>query len=168
MAHNAKIQHSPCTAGAAQSLFQELPLGSQVMRPRGQDHPGLLEATARCQYRLFRDGNTVTFCEDDFILGGIVWATAYKADGISRAAAIADIEATTDRAWLDGQEQVLKRTAYKDVNSAELGLAVFQHRAFITQLPPGDHVSLWTSTFPGFPDETATVTVRVLPRAQCT
>jgi len=139
-----------------------------VMRPRGQDHPGLLEALPRCQYRLFWDGRTVTFCEDDVILGGIVWLWDYKAAGISRADAIADIELTTDRVWLDGEEQVLQQTAFKDVNSAVSGLNVYQHRAFITQFPPGDHVSVWVSTYPGLPDETATVTIRVLPRALCT
>ncbi len=137
------------------------------MRPRGQDHPGLLDAYGRCQYRIFRDGETFTFCEDDFFLGGTVVFWDYKVAGISRAEAIAEMELASDRVWLDGVEQVLERTAYKNLKSVNLGLLVYQVRGFVTQLPPGDHVSVWVGSFPGTPDETATVHLDILPRAQC-
>jgi hypothetical protein len=167
VAVSAATQPEPCTIGDASALFQVSPLPNQVMRPRGQDHPGLLEAYGRCQYRLFRDGETFTFCEDDFFLGGTVAFWDYKASGISRADAIAEMELSTDRVWLDGVEQVLQRTAYKDLNSLNLGLVVYQVRGFIGQLPPGDHVSVWVGSYPGIPDDIATVNLHILPRELC-
>jgi hypothetical protein len=163
----AAAEEPQCTSGNAQAVFQALPVTAAVMLPRGQDHPGLLEAAIHCQYRVQRDGESVTFCEDDVIVGGIVWFWPYEADGISRAFAIADIQLIEDRVWLNGVEQVLQGTAFKNFVSAAFGVAVFQHRAFITQLPPGDHTSAWVSTYPGFPDETATRHIHVLPRELC-
>ena len=159
-------QHAACTVGDANAVLEALAVTAGVMFPRGQDHAGLLEASVRCQYRLWHDGETFTACEDDFIVGGIVYFWPYKADGVSRAFAIADTELFADRAWLNGQEQVLNRTAYKNVETP-LGTAVWQHRAFVTQLPPGDYASVWVSSYPGFPDDTATVNVHILPREQC-
>jgi hypothetical protein len=167
VAVSAATQPERCTIGDASALFQVSPLPNQVMRPRGQDHPGLLDAYSRCQYRVFRDGETFTFCEGDFFMGGTVAFFDYKAAGISRAAAIAELELATDRVWLDGVEQILQRTAYKDLMSVNLGLIVYQVRGFIIQLPPGDHISTWVGTFPGFPDDTATVTIHILPRELC-
>jgi hypothetical protein len=162
----AAAQHAACTVGDARAVLEAIAIVPGVMLPRGQNHPGLLEAVVRCQYRLWHDGETFTACEDDVIVGGIVYFWPYKADGISRAFAVADIELFNDRAWLNGQEQVLERTAYKNVETS-LGTAVWQQRAFITQLPPGDYASVWVSTYPGAPDETATVNVHILPRDQC-
>jgi hypothetical protein len=156
-----------CTVGDAQALFQVLAVPYSVMKLRGQDHPGLLAAFDECQYRLFFDGESFTFCEADVIVGGVVLFWDYKAVGISRAAAIADLEQSVDRVWLNGQEQVLQRTGYKNVNSPDFGLIVYQQRAFIAQLAPGDYVSVYLSTYPGFPDFTATVQLHVLPRALC-
>jgi hypothetical protein len=156
-----------CTMGDAEAVFQALPVAAGVMRPRGQDHPGLLEASFNCQYRLWFDGESFTFCEDDVIVGGIVYFWEYKALGIARDAAIADIELFTDRVWLNGVEQLLRRTAYKDANLAGLGTSVYQHRAFITQLPAGDYVSVLEETHPGLPDFTATVEIHILPLELC-
>lgn len=163
----AAVRQAPCTMGDASALFQVSPLPSQIMRPRGQDHPGLLEAYSRCQYRFFRDGETFTFCEDDFIVGSKVPNFDYKASGLSRAEAIAELELDVDRVWLDGVERVLQRTSYRDLYSVNFGLIVYQVRGFVTQLPPGDHVSAWLGTYPGFPDDTAIVTLHILPRASC-
>jgi hypothetical protein len=44
---------------------------------------------------------------------------------------------------------------------------VWQQRAFITQLPPGDYASVWVSTYQGVLNDTATVNVHILPREQC-
>ncbi len=164
---NAAAVQERCTRGDAEALFQVSPLPAQVMRPRGQDHPGLLEAYSNCQYRVFRDGATVTFCEDDFIVGGIVAYWDYKVDGISRAEAIGILETAVDRVWLDGVEQTLRVTAYKDLNSVNLGVIVYQVRAFVTQLQPGDYVSTWVATYPDGPDDTATVYLHILPRELC-
>ena len=51
VAASAATQPERCTIGDASALFQVSPLPNQVMRPRGQDHPGLLDAYSRCQYR---------------------------------------------------------------------------------------------------------------------
>lgn len=164
---SAATQPERCTIGDASALFQVSPLPNQVMRPRGQDHPGLLDAYSRCQYRLFRDGETFTFCQDDFFLAGTVAFFDYKAAGVSRAEAIAEMELFNDRVWLDGVEQALSRTAYKDLNSVTLGLTVYQVRGFIAHLPPGDHVSVWVGSYPGTPDDIATVYLHILPRDLC-
>src|SRR5262245_23032533 len=42
-----------CTQGDANAMLQAQPVATQVMLPRGQDHPGLLDAAQHCQYRLF-------------------------------------------------------------------------------------------------------------------
>ena len=167
VAVSAATQPEGCTFGEASALFQVSPLPNQVMRPRGQDHPGLLDAYGRCQYRFFRDGETFTFCEDDFFLASTVVFWDYKTAGISRAEAIAEMELASDQVWLDGVERVLDRTAYKDLNSANLGLLVYQVRGFVAQLPPGDHVSVWVGSFPGAPDDVATVNLHILPRELC-
>ena len=156
-----------CTMGDAEAVFQALPVTAGVMKPRGQDHPGLLEASFECQYRVWFDGESYTFCEDDVIVGGIVYFWEYKALGIARDAAIADMELLTSRVWLDGVEQDLRRTTYKNANFAGLGLSVYQHRAFITQLAAGDYVSVWVETYPGLPDNTAMVNIHVQPRELC-
>jgi hypothetical protein len=160
-------QQGRCTTGDAQALFQAIPVAG-ALQLRGLSHPGLVESLLGCQYRVWgREGDTTTFCEDDVILGGIVWLSDYKAQGIPRDAAIRDIELGGDRVWLNGKEQILLRTAYKDFQHPILGLTVYQHRAFITQLPPGDYVSLWVSTYPGIPDESTTIDLHVLPRGVC-
>jgi hypothetical protein len=116
-----------------------------------------------CHYRVWFDGAS-TFCEDDLILGGVNYLTNYKAEGWSRNEAIADIELAGDRVWIDGIEQPLMRTAYKDGQHPTQGHVVYQHRAFITQLAVGDHVSYWEGTFDGLPDGSATVQLHILPR----
>ena len=155
-----------CTVGDAEAIFQATPVAS-AMFVRGQDHPGLLEALSRCQYRLFFEGDSYTFCEGDVIAGGLFWIYPYKEFGVSRAFAIADIALVVDRVWLNGVEQVLKQTAFKNVNHPIFGQSVYQSRAFVAQLPVGDYVSVWVSSYPGYPDSTATVTLHIVPRALC-
>jgi hypothetical protein len=161
------IQPVTCSLGDVSALLEVSPLPSQVMRARGQDHPGLLDAYAQCQYRLFRDGETFTFCEDDYIFGSKVANYDYKASGLSREEAIAELDQNVDRAWLDGIERILEASSYKDLYSVTFGLTVYQVRGFIAKLSPGDHVSTWLGRYPGFPDDTATVTLHILPRASC-
>ena len=135
---------TPCTLGDATQSF-ESPLEHLI--------------GSSCQYRLFWDGQTRTFCQNDFINGGIVWIVNYQVQGISRQDAIALIELTEDRVWIDGVEWPLRKTAYKDGLTSAGEHVVYQHRAFITQLPVGDHTSYWEDNV----GDTATVTVRVLP-----
>lgn len=164
---SAAATQERCTEGDAQALFQVSPLPRQVMQPRGQDHPGLLEAYSNCQYRIFNDGAQYTFCETDFIVGGIVAFWDYKAAGISRAEGIAELESAVDRVWLDGVEQTLRVTAYKDLLSVNMGLIVYQVRAFVTQLAPGDHISRWVATYDDGSVDIATVNLHILPTSDC-
>src|SRR4051794_21596537 len=55
----------PCTIGDAQAMFQVSQIPAYVMRPRGLEQPKLLDSLSQCQYRLFRDGETFTFSEED-------------------------------------------------------------------------------------------------------
>jgi hypothetical protein len=89
-----------CTTGDVEALLQNLPVPNQVMRPRGQDHPGLLDALADCQYRLFRDGETFVFSADLPFLGGVVWVSDYVNLGITHQEAIADLKLHVDQVWL--------------------------------------------------------------------
>ena len=150
-AASADSSSTPCTVGDAAANF-EAPL----------QH--LFESLGICQYRLFFDGETFTFCEDDVILGGVNDFFEYKAAGLSREAAIALLELDGDRVWLDDVEQPLLRTAYKDGLHPFFGHGVYQHRAFITQLTPGDHVSYYERTISGDLVFTATVNLHILPR----
>jgi hypothetical protein len=116
-----------------------------------------------CQYRVFFDGRSFTYCEGDVILGGDNVSIEYAALGLSREEGIAELERLGDRVWIDGVEQQLMRTEYKDGQHPVFGHVVYQHRAFITTLPVGDHVSYWEGTFDGAPDGSATVLLRILP-----
>ena len=172
---SARAESEPpsCGMGDARAMFEVLPVPVLVMRPRGIDGPRLLDSLSRCQYRLFRDGETFTFSEDDVIVGGVSYLYDYAQLGVTRQAAIAEIESTTDRVCLaetmpDGTigecvEQLLMHSAYKNVMSVTFGLTVFQHRAFITQLPAGEYLSDWVSTTPGFPDVSAVVRLIITP-----
>ena len=144
------------------------------MELRGHLRPRLVEAFNECQYRAFLNGDHFTFNEDDVFLGGISWLYDYKAAGITRAAAIAETEAIENQLWLaeaspDGQiigalvEQPLMRTAYKDFHHVIFGHVVYQHRAFITQLPPGNYVSILLTRFPGEPAFMDTVYLDIGP-----
>ena len=144
------VPTAPCTLGDAQKTFEK-PFGNLI--------------GSACQYRLFFDGDTYTFCEDDFILGGVVWFWEYPELGVTRAEAIADIEANEDHVWIDGSEQQLMFTAYKDGQHPVFGQVVFQHRAFITQLPVGEHTSYYENFHPDYGLTAATVTLQVLPRS---
>lgn len=159
-------QQSTCTTGDVSALVQTLPVPYSMFR-NGQDHPGLLEAYFDCQYRVFVDGATFTFCEGQPFTGGVVEIWDYKAEGFSRQYAISDLELVGERVWIDGVEQTLQRTAYKDANHAVFGIIVYQSVYFTIQLPAGDHVSTWVETYPGYPDSTATITLHILPRASC-
>jgi hypothetical protein len=147
---------SRCTLGEARSNF-EAPF-EQFLADDPADW-------FRCQYRFFFDGDTFTYCEDDVILGGINLFSNYRDLGWSRAEAIADLERIGTRAWVDGIEQQLMRTAYKDGENLFSGaMVVYQHRAFITQLPVGDHVSYYEESFDGIVVFTSTIQLHILPR----
>ncbi len=82
-----------CTLGEAMANF-EAPFQHFV-----QDD---LAVRFRCQYRLFLDGRTFTYCEDDVILGGSNQFVDYKALGWARLEGIAFLERIGVRVWIDG------------------------------------------------------------------
>jgi hypothetical protein len=147
---SAETSSRPCTIGDAQANF-EAPL----------QH--ILGSLGVCQYRLFFDGDSFTFCEGDFILGGALDFVDYPAQGMTREEAIALLERFGERVWLDGVEQPLMHTAFKDGMHPRFGHLVYQHHAFIAQLPPGSYVSYFEATTDGVVELTATVTLHVLP-----
>lgn len=149
-AASAETSSRPCTIGDAQANF-EAPL----------EH--VFQSLGICQYRLFFDGDTFTFCEGDFVLGGSIDLVDYKAQGLTRKEAIELLELYGERVWLDGVEQPLMHTALKDGMHPRLGHVLYQHHAFIAQLPPGTYVSYFEATTNGVVDFTATVHLDVLP-----
>ena len=144
----AAAKPASCSKGDAQSAF-EAPFQHLVGNP--------------CQYRLFWDGQTRTFCQGDFILGGVNYFDPYKADGLLRKDVIASIEQIQDFVWIDGVQQPLMQTAFKDGVDLSGDIAVYQQRGFIAQLPVGVHTSLWKEIDPVYGVSTATVTLDVLP-----
>lgn len=145
---SADSQKPTCTKGDARSNF-EAPF-EQFLTDDNR---------FECQYRLFFDGRTFTYCEDDVILGGVILRLEYKTMNLSRDAAIASLESIEQTVWLDGIEQPLMRTAYKDAQDPVLGHIVYQQRAFTTQLSPGTHISVMQDG----PD-ILTVTLQILAR----
>lgn len=165
-----------CTYADAELVFHHMLLAYKLWLDG--NHSRLTDAFTRCQYRLFFNGQTFTFRQGDVFLGGINLFWDYetmKTLGITRAAAIADLEATKTRAWLarvqpDGHlghlvEQPLKRTPYTNGMHPDLGPVVQQHRAFITSLPAGEYVSVfemtWEASF-GYPAGEERDTVRLV------
>jgi hypothetical protein len=148
---SANTSSRPCTLGDAQANFQA-PL----------EH--LIQSLGICQYRVFFDGSTFTFCEGDFILGGVNNFVDYKASGLTREEGIDELERYGQRVWLDGVEKSLIHTAVKDGIHPRFGHVVYQHYAVITQLAPGHHVSYFEGSTDGVVDFSATVDLDVLPR----
>jgi hypothetical protein len=170
----ARADFQACTKGDAQLNLNAGPtlIGALFFPQRGLAG-NAYDAVTTCRYNLFTD-QPVTFTADDWFVGQITWLVAYKQDGISRAEAIADIKLGTDRVWLapvlpDGSfgplvEQTLHYSAFKDTfRPFAEGNLVYQIRAFATQLPPGDYVSIWLTQYPGEPDFTNTVYITITP-----
>ena len=158
----APARPDACTDGDAKALLQVLPQAA-LLRGSGVEAPQIVDSLERCQYRVFFHGATFTFSEHDVILGGVVWRWDYAEQDMSRAEAIAEIEAIEDRVWIDGVEQQLERTTFKDMVHPLFGRVVFQHRAFTIKLPPGTYTSLWESVDPVFGTSSATVTLVITP-----
>ena len=144
-----------CTLGEAQANL-EAPFQHFVT-----DDPSV---RFKCQYRVFLDGRSFTYCEDDWIHGGRNLFAEYPSLGWSREEGIAFLTRAGTRVWIDGIEQPLIRTGYKDGQHPIVGHSVYQNVGFITQLPVGDHVSYYEGTFDGVTDESATVQLHILPR----
>jgi hypothetical protein len=84
--------------------------------------------------------------------------------GWTREQAIADLERSGIRVWIDGVEQSLMHTDYKDAQHPTAGHVVYRQDGFIPQLPVGDHVSYYEETYDWNLLFTATVRLHILPR----
>ncbi len=143
------VEH--CTESDARTLFQAFYVAA--FRSEGLD--GLVD---RCSYRLFRDGATYTFSEDDVFLGGVNWTVPLE-PGVTRKEAIAEIELNTDRVWIapvlpDGTlgelvEQEVHVAAPKNAKHPTLGKVVYRQSAFWTELPAGTYVSVYENEYMG-------------------
>jgi hypothetical protein len=169
----AATSDQPCSYGDAQALLNQGPVAFRLAD--GSAHqPGLGGLIGRCQFRLYQDGETVTFSDEDYILGGILIFWTYEELeelGWTRAEAIADMELVTDRVEIASvgggevgtfEDVPLIVTHYRDAFGPP-GHLVYNHRAFITQLPAGEYLVRWTQSYPGFPDFESTVRLLVTP-----
>jgi hypothetical protein len=155
-----------CSGGGAQALLQIMPTAARLNV--NTDLPRLGDIKDQCTFKFYEDGETRTFSDQDVILGGIVAFFTYNEFefyGVSRAEAIAYLELSTDHveiATVVGgsagtfEDMPLVVTKYRDA-IGPFGHAVYNHRAFITQLPAGEYLVRWTSSFPGEPDFISTV-----------
>ena len=158
----------PCSYGNAQSLLNAGPVAYRLNN--ALHIPGFGGLTAKCQFRLYADGETVTFSDQDYILGGIFLFYTYEEleeFGLTRAEAIADLKLYVDRVEIASvvggnvgtfEDVPLIVTSYRDA-LAPPGHVVYNHRAFITRLPAGEYLVRYTETYPGFPDFVSTVRV---------
>lgn len=167
-AQHAAGSVNTCSYGNAQSLLNAGPV---AFRLNNFAHmPGFGGLTARCQFRLYADGETFTFSDQDYILGGIFNYWSYEEMeefGWTRAEAIADLDLYSSRlemARVVGgvvgtfEDVPLILTPYRDA-LAPPGHVVYNQRAIITQLPAGEYLVRYTESYPGFPDFTATMRV---------
>lgn len=150
-----------CTLADAQSLLNSFLTGLMLRRSGSPSRPA--EAITECQFRLYLDGETVVFREGDVFLGGLnlFWTVEeMQGMGVTRAQAVADLEAMEVEVWLapllpDGSqgtpvEQPLQLTPFVDAMHPVLGRVVQQHRAFITSLPAGEYAVIVEVTWQPF------------------
>ena len=159
-----------CGWGEVEATFQALPVGYVHTTDFGAENrrAGLGGGTEHCQFRVFDDGQTYTFNAGDLVVGGLVQLFDYRNWGFTRAEAIDDLEAVEDRVWFGPSggelvEQELERTAYKQMHRPDWGLTLYQQRAFVTQLAPGEYDSYWEENYYGAPWASAMVHIVVLP-----
>jgi hypothetical protein len=128
----------PCTLGDAREQFETFPLTFEGIPP--------------CQYRLFFNGQTFTFGQDEFFLGGVVRRESYdpSVEG-SRDAASSRLEGEAFRVWIaeltetgigELVDRPLMRTALKSGKNDQFGTYVWVQWGYITQLPPGEYLTL--------------------------
>jgi hypothetical protein len=172
----ANAAEPACTKADAHLLLQQLERGAFLFFARGETDRRIVDVFQRCQYRLWFDGATFTFRENDVFLGGSVffWSESELEEmGWTRRQAVADLEAIEARVWLapvlpDGSigelvEQQLRQTPVKTVPHTVFGKSVATQVAFIARLPAGDYVSVYQESKPGEPVFEATVHLHIVP-----
>jgi hypothetical protein len=139
-----------CSYGEAAALFEALP-PLFTFKPR-EDPDGYPD----CQFRLFLDGETVTFTEDDWFLAGAVYFLPYQWFGLTRDEAIEVLDTIESRLWIaevddgvagDLVEQTLMHTGYRGFHSPFFGLVVYRQVGLITRLPVGEYQSVFEEVF---------------------
>lgn len=140
-----------CSYGHTRSLLEAFPPFFHYQPPRFE-YPD-------CQYRVFLDGEEVTFKEGDWILAGSVLFLEYRQLGLTREEAIAILEGIEQRLWLaeiqpNGQlgtivEKEILEAGFKDFPSPIFGHSVYKSTGAIMQLEPGQYLSIYQATFEG-------------------
>ncbi len=150
-----------CTKADAQITFNSW-AGALRLGLGGPDKARPAEAFTRCQYRLFFDGETVTFRAGDVFLGGVnlfYGIDELKEMGATRQMGIASLDAIEARVWIsrvvagypgDAVELPVMRTPFKNGMLPDGTLVVQQSRGFTASLPPGDYLSIAVFNVPAF------------------
>lgn len=156
-----------CSVGDARALLETLPVANEIFLREGPDQPWA-QTLLTCQYRLFWEdghpvlGQPVSFSEEDVFLGGFTSIVPYKNLGMMRAQAEEALAAIEIRVWLaevteagvgELVEQPVLKSAFKQAVTDRFGLVLWRQSGFITQLPPGEYVSVTEVTRPVFFDD---------------
>lgn len=145
-----------CSLGDAQALLETVPVANEILASDGLDQPWA-RTLAKCQYRLFWEtghpvlGTPITFSREDFFLGGVVVQVPYKRLGMTsrQAAAIVDavevevsLARVTDAGIGEFVEQAVMTSTLKQTMTQRAGLVLWRQWGFISQLPPGEYVTV--------------------------
>jgi len=166
----------PCSLGDAHSLLQAIEVFNLVMVGRDLQQPrrvltfgGEVDHPGQCQYRLFEDGATYTFSENDFFLGGAAIAVPYELWEIPPEEVEDQWEEITSRVWLaklpagERIEQPLIFTAWRRITSPEWGKVMYSQRGFIGHLSSGEYLSVLEEHWPGYPPDIYEVHLVITP-----
>jgi hypothetical protein len=138
-----------CTLGEVTSAFEAWAPGFMLNDRLGLDHAGLAEGVGLCQYRLFYDGATACFCEDDIFLGGVTWYTSVDPpNGLSPSEASEWFNQLEVQVELDGSPIDVVGTAVKGAVVPSYGQLFWQQHGVFFQLPPGDYLSTYRDCHP--------------------
>lgn len=166
-----------CSLGDARALLETLIVANDILVRHGPDQPWAA-TLVRCQYRLFWEaghpilGAPVTFTEEDFFLGGATFNVPYRLLGMTMQQAAAILDAIDVQIWLaevtetgigDFVEQpVMTSSTLKHTMSDVFGFVLWRQWGFISQLPPGEYVSVAKVTRPLFFQDEFLWTVTIL------
>jgi hypothetical protein len=144
-----------CSLGDAQALLETVPVANEIFLREGPDQPWA-NTLLTCQYRLFWESGhpilgPITFNDEDFFLGGVVFRLPYANLGMSleqaeAALAAIDVRIAVAEVTKAGVGELIPQpvleSAFKQTKTDGLGLILYKQFGFITQLPPGEYVSV--------------------------
>lgn len=152
-----------CTRGSAQQVIQAGIVAANQVR-QGRTNTGIVDSRLHCAYRLYDDGATYTFSEDDVFAGATAFTWwEWEADGMTRQQ-VNDILTGTEYTVLlaevlpDGSvgeftEQPLVRPPVKYHVMEGQGMTAYQTAGVILDLEVGTYISRFHAVFPDFPEE---------------